>query len=417
MSPVRLLTLPLLCGLLVGLPVWWAFPEELGFWRSCAIVSGWLGCGLLLASLLLMVREPRLAAWLGGLERMYRWHHRFGTLAYLVLLTHPLALAADAWEESPALARAALAPWQQGWPVWLGWASLLAMMAGMGLAVARRLPYAAWRGLHLLLALAVVLGVVHLLLLGLDNLLLWAPLLAVAIMAGRFVLADTGLAARPHVVERVGHPAAAMVEVVLRPLAQPIRARPGQFVLAAFLRGSRFRGCGEYHPFTLSDIGEDGHLALDIKALGDCTRHLQAVEPGVAVRVQGPFGTFLGDDPHGPALWIAGGIGITPFVAVLRHGKLRHPVTLIYLYRDSADGAHLEELRAASAGQAGLRLDARATGDARPDLEAIIPAAAELAGRDCHLCGPPGLVDAAVAVLLARGVPRSRIHFERFDFR
>ena len=413
----RRLLLPLLSALLAGLPVFWAFPEELGFWRSFAIVSGWLGCGLLLASLLLMIREPRLAAWLGGLERMYRWHHRFGTLAYLVLLTHPLALAADAWQESPALAWAALAPWHQGWPVWLGWASLLAMMAGMGLAVVRRLPYAAWRGLHLLLALAVVLGVVHLLLLGLDYLLLWAPLLAVALMAGRFLLADTGLAARPHVVDRVGHPAAAMVEVGLRPLAQPIAARPGQFVLAAFLRGPRFRGCGEYHPFTLSDIAEDGHLALNIKALGDCTRHLQAVEPGVAVRVQGPFGSFLGDDPQGPALWIAGGIGITPFLAALRHGRLRHPVRLIYLYRDAADGAYLEELQAAAAGHGELRLDARATGDARPDLQAIIPAAAELAGWECHLCGPPGLVDAAVAVLQARRVPPSRIHFERFDFR
>ena len=90
----RPLAIPLISATLVGLTVLWAFPENLGFWRSVAIVSGWAGCGLLAASLLLMIREARLAAWLGGLESMYLWHHRLGVSAYLVLLVHPLALAA-----------------------------------------------------------------------------------------------------------------------------------------------------------------------------------------------------------------------------------------------------------------------------------------------------------------------------------
>jgi hypothetical protein len=46
--------------LLMFFPAWWAFPHGLGVWRGWAILSGWLGTGLLLASLLLMVREPRL---------------------------------------------------------------------------------------------------------------------------------------------------------------------------------------------------------------------------------------------------------------------------------------------------------------------------------------------------------------------
>ena len=63
----------------MGLPGWGT-----GFWgggegtpmRTVGIVVGWVGCGLLLVSLLLMLREPRLAHWLGGLERMYHWHRR-----------------------------------------------------------------------------------------------------------------------------------------------------------------------------------------------------------------------------------------------------------------------------------------------------------------------------------------------------
>jgi ferredoxin-NADP reductase len=52
-----------------------------------------------------------------------------------------------------------------------------------------------------------------------------------------------------------------------------------------------------------------------------------------------------------------------------------------------------------------------------PDLGPLLPAAHELRGLHCHLCGPAGLLDAAVRLLRERGVAASRIHFERFDFR
>ena len=53
-------SIPAIVMLLMFFPAWWAFPHGLGVWRGWAILSGWLRTGLLLASLLLMVREPRL---------------------------------------------------------------------------------------------------------------------------------------------------------------------------------------------------------------------------------------------------------------------------------------------------------------------------------------------------------------------
>ncbi len=413
----RPLAIPLISATLVGLTVLWAFPENLGLWRSVAIVSGWAGCGLLAASLLLMIRETKLAAWLGGLESMYRWHHRLGVSTYLVLLAHPLALAAAGWAESPALAWAMLAPWQQGWPVWLGWAALLCLMAGLAAALSPAMPYARWRGLHNLLALAIILALGHLLLLGLDYLLLWSPLLALAFILWRFLRADLGLAATPHVVARVDHPSAEVVEVRLQPLARPLAARPGQFVLAAFLDGPGFHGCGEYHPYTVSAVAPDGEIALGIKALGDCTRHLQAVVPGVAARIEGPFGNFLAERPAGPEFWLAGGIGITPFLGVLRGGPLPHPVRLVYLHRNDGDAAFREELAALAEGEPRLALDVVACGDRLPDLATLLPAAPALTGHECYLCGPPGLLATAVRILAQRGVRPAHIHFEHFDFR
>jgi len=333
-----------------------------------------------------------------------------------VLLAHPLAFAADAWRESPVVAWAALAPWQQGWPVWLGWASLLFMMAGLQLALSPRLAYAVWRRLHHLLSLSVVFGAAHLVLLGLDGVLLVAPVLIIALLLWRVFRADHGLGARPYAVQRVEHLSPTTVELTLQPLANPLRAMPGQFVLAAFFEGPKYQGCGEYHPYTISALGPEGRVALGIKALGDCTRQLQSMQPGSEARLQGPFGDFLGDGT-GPRLWVAGGIGITPFIAALRGGPLAHPVRLIYLHREGADAPYTRELNELATKQPMLTLAVIATGDAVPDLGPLLPTAGELRGLDAYLCGPSALIDAATHLLHQRGVGSPRIHFERFDFR
>ena len=84
--------------------------------------------------------------------------------------------------------------------------------------------------------------------------------------------------------------------------AEPIAATAGQFVLVAFFAGPTFRGCGEFHPFTVSSIGADREIRVGVKALGDCTRRIQSIEPGVLARVHGAFGTFLAKRPAAPQL-------------------------------------------------------------------------------------------------------------------
>jgi predicted ferric reductase len=397
--------------------VWWADPVGLSPLRAAGILAGWAGSGLLLVSLLLMLREPALARWLGGLDTMYHWHHVLGVWAYVLLLVHPLMLAAAAWGESPARAWATLAPWQQGWPVWLGWGSLLGMMVGLLAALSPRLPYAAWRKLHHLLSLSVVLGAAHLVLLGLDGVLLAVPVLVIAFLLWRVLRADHGLGARPYVVEQVEHLSPTTVELTLQPLAglpggaRPLR--PGQFVLAAFHAGPQYQGCGEFHPYTVSGTDAEGRMALAIKALGDCTHLLQSIRPGAEARVQGPFGSFLASLESGPGLWLAGGIGITPFIAALRRG----PVQLIYLHREGSEAPFTEELAEHAERQPLLKLQIVATGNDMPDLADFLPTTEALCGADCYLCGPSTMVDAATGLLQTRGVDRSRIHFERFDFR
>jgi predicted ferric reductase len=209
------------------------------------------------------------------------------------------------------------------------------------------------------------------------------PILALAalFLGWRLLLEDSGLAARPYIVQSAVPVADGMVEISLKPLAEPIAATAGQFVLVAFFAGPTFRGCGEFHPFTVSSIGTDRAIRVGVKALGDCTRRIQSIEPGVLARVHGAFGTFLAERPAAPQLWLAGGIGITPFLALLRAGPLSQQTTLVYLYRAEADAAFLQELRALAERDPHLSLQALATGNEPPDVNAFLPDAVKLAGR------------------------------------
>jgi hypothetical protein len=255
LSIVRWLSIPLLVLAATAGPVYWAFPEGLSAARSLGIVLGWAGCGLLLASLLLMLRETWLSRWLGGLERMYQWHHRTGMAAYVLLLAHPLVLAADAWRDSSVLAWQTLSPFSQGWAVGLGWLSLLLLMLGLAATFATRLSYRVWRWLHVSLGIGVLLGLWHLLQLGIEEPVLPILGLASLFLGWRLIGEDFGLAARPYLVQAAAPVADGMVEISLKPLAEPIAAAAGQFVLVAFFAGPTFRGCGEFHPFTVSSIG------------------------------------------------------------------------------------------------------------------------------------------------------------------
>lgn len=417
MSILRWLSIPSLLTAFVGAPVYWAFPYELPAARGTGIILGWSGYGLLLGSLLLMLRETVLARALGGLDRMYLWHHRTGVVAYVLLLTHPLALAAAAWTESPLLAWETLSPLAEGAAERLGWISLLLLMLGLATTFSRSIGYRRWRWLHLSLAAGVVTGLAHLWQLGIDEPLSPVLGLTLVILVWRLAREDTGLSAQPYVVTATTPVARDLVEITLRPLARPIVSSAGQFALVAFFSGPRFRGCGEYHPFTLSAVGNDGQLRIAVKALGDCTRHLQSIEPGVAARVDGGFGSAFAERTAVPQLWLAGGVGITPFLGLLRAGPVSEPTTLIYLYRNEGDAAFLAELQVLAAADPKLSLRAVATGDDAVNFVSLLSEATPLGRRECYLCGPPGMIAAAQKQLRQMGVEARRIHCERFGFR
>lgn len=78
-------------------------------------------------------------------------------------------------------------------------------------------------------------------------------------------------------------------------------------------------------------------------------RTLLKLPPGSLVDIEGPFGYFtLPKNSSQPIIFIAGGIGITPCLSMIRYAteeKLAHPITLLYANRNAESAPYLEELR------------------------------------------------------------------------
>lgn len=378
---------------------------------------GWLGAGMLGSSLLLMVREPLIVGWFGGLERMYRWHHTFGVWACAALITHPLVLAAAVLPSGATRAWNLLAPLRWFPSNALGWAALFGLVMGLFVSLSSRVRYATWRRLHFCLGLAVLLGIAHAFVYrGLDTSLLLIAIPSALAFGWRVLRADRGFGARPYEVESVARIASKTTEIKLRPLAAPLTVAPGQFVMVAFFEGPHYRGCGEFHPYTVCDSRE-GSLVLAIKALGDCTTNVQSLEHGVAARVQGPYGKFLLDGSRSPSLWIAGGVGVTPFIAKLRAGDLTTPVQLIYTYRRPDAAPYLAELHEYADHQTLFQLQTLVVQEDPQAVFALFNDIQDLPSRQVYLSGPPLFVRAVAEELHRRGVSRSHLHVEEFDVR
>jgi ferredoxin-NADP reductase len=148
-------------------------------------------------------------------------------------------------------------------------------------------------------------------------------------------------------------------------------------------------------------------------------RALGALAVGAKLRLKGPRGLMtLHEDRARAAVFIAGGIGITPFMSMLRqaaHDGLARRLMLLYSNRSPADAPFLAELQKLAQQNGGFRLLARMT-DAEGFLDegAVKRFVAEAASPLYYLAGPPAMVTAMKGILRGAGVGDADVRSEQF---
>jgi ferredoxin-NADP reductase len=113
----------------------------------------------------------------------------------------------------------------------------------------------------------------------------------------------------------------------------------------------RIAGVEESRTFSIASAPHEPQLTIATRMRDSAfKRKLGSAEPGLEVEIDGPAGVMvLHEDVARPAVFLAGGIGITPFVSMARdaaHRRLPHLIVLFYANRRPQDGAYLDELRA-----------------------------------------------------------------------
>jgi len=232
---------------------------------------------------------------------------------------------------------------------------------------------------------------------------------------------------RPYRVAEVRKERGDTLTLVMQPDGHPgFRFSPGQFGWLT-LWGSPFKITGHPFSFSSSAAAADGRVEMSIRNLGDFTSEIYKVPVGQRVYIDGPYGAFTIGNPADMHVLIAGGVGVTPMMSMIRtladQGDTR-PVILLYGSKDWKSITFRDELEAL---KARLNLTvvhvlanppAGWTGEqgfinAEMFKRHLPPPYAD---HEYFICGPNVMMDAIEAALGEMNVPMSKYHSERYSF-
>lgn len=384
--------------------------------RMLGRATGALAEGLLVTSVVLGLRSTVIERTFGPLDRVIRTHHRIGVIAYVAALAHPAWLAgADAMSSWQASARSLFAIDRLS--IALGWGSiaLLALVACSSFVT--RLQHETRRRVHKLGWLVPVGAIFHAIA---SRGLRWVDAMLFAVLAAAAAeTLRTVLSTARYRVTRTTRIGSELLEVQLEQLSRSLRFNPGQFVFVRFYDPRVRWRCREYHPFTLTSSPAEVGLRVIIKARGDCSRVLLDLEQGAMAEVRGPFGRLFLEPAPERQVWLAGGIGLAPFLSAARALEADTPrIDLFYAAKRGVDAAHLDELRAIAMRHPSLHVHCHVDEEeGMLNAERVLSDAGE-GGREVEffIAGPLSFAAALRERLVANRVESKRIHYESFEY-
>jgi propane monooxygenase reductase subunit len=205
-----------------------------------------------------------------------------------------------------------------------------------------------------------------------------------------------------------------------------ITFKPGQYV------DIKIPGGDEVRSFSMANLPSQpaGELEFMIKVYpdGKFSSLLSGgdLQEGHELEVTGPYGVFtLRQKSDRPLLFIGGGAGMAPILALLRSlAEHDNPRPAVYYYgaRRPQDLFHQDELAELERRLPTFRFVPALSDCGEEDwsgergliTDVVARCEQELGEVDAYLCGPPPMVDAAIGLLVSNGVPESRVYFDKF---
>lgn len=393
----------------------WFTAEPLVAQPFDSVLAQSIGSAILLSFFivfLLSMRIKFLIQWFGGLDRLYFYHRWLAILPLFVITIHEQLSDAiiEIFDiESPILGEANDA----------GETAQTLFIALIVIAMLSKfLKYEHWRLIHRLMILPFIYGSYHAFysstydLFNGSALSIFMSVIVVGGMFASFYMVYTyQWFAFPNrgKVTNITHLNDSTIEVELS-LKKTYRYIPGQFAfIKVFQKGIE----DAPHPFSLS--GKSGKkVYFTMKVLGDYTRHMkQFLKVGTTIAITSAYGTLTMVEGGPKQLWIAGGIGVTPFLAQLRsHAELDQKIDFYYSFRNEKDAVHLSLLSDISKTYPQVNMHLH---DAKKQGYLSFKGVKFDEDTEVYLCGPRLMVASLIKQIKASN-PGIKIDYEAFTF-
>jgi predicted ferric reductase len=357
-----------------------------------------------------------------GLDKVYKAHHTSGAIGFSLLLLHPIFLILNALPNS-TLALNYILP-SNTISYTLGVIAFYMFTLLIICTMFIKLPYKVWRQTHILFGVPLLFLFFHVLIVSSDisnsiPLKIWIlSFIALAILSyiyKRFLYKFI-TNRRQYIVTAVNKVSSNITEIYLKPVAKKLIYKPGQF---AFIKFNGYLS-GETHPFTLSSNPNGELLRISVGRFGKYTQNITNLNVDSTAEIYGPYGN-LGNEfeiDNKDQVWIAGGIGITPFISRLATIPDKQKIYFYYLTNTREQAIYDNEIKNEIVNRSNISyLNHISSEYGRLDVQAIVNGVGDLSNKRFFLCGPVSMVESMIAQLTKAGVKPSNIIYEEFNFK
>lgn len=407
----------------------WVFMEPLGFrfsdflstTTSIGQILGLVGMTLFSLNLILASRLKLLDKYFKGLDKVYVNHHKIGAIAFSLLLFHPIFLVIEYLAISLREASLFFVPFVD-MPITWGILSLALMIFLLVLTFYSKIKYHVWKLSHKFMTIVFVFAVLHMLFISSDvsrNGLLRYYILSLAIigliLSVRKAFFDKVLVKKfKYIIKKVNRLNENIAEIEMEALGEKMPFESGQFAFFNFISDVVDT---ESHPFSISSSDKENVLKIVFKNLGDYTSNLMNLKTGDKVLIDGPYGHFSYKKAENKnQIWIAGGIGITPFLGMAETLEPGYDIDMFYSVREVKEAVYQNQLNEFTQTNKNFRYNLwESKGKGFLTAQAIADRVTNYKDKDIFLCGPALFMESLKKQFVLLGIDIKKIHYENFN--
>jgi len=359
-----------------------------------------------------------------GLDKLFIMHRRLGVVGLILVFTHPILLTV------PTILQGHIPPFPPMKILGIITLLLIIITAGAAILYGRiRMKYETWKNIHRAGYLILAMAFVHSLFMGSDLYSgtlrkFWMVMACIYVLVLLYRLGNwIRVRSNPYNVTEVLQETHDVWSLYFDGRHKDYK--PGQFMIVKLVRNGK---ASAPHPFTISSSPTSDRLAISVKSSGDFTSTIGDTKADDTAYIDAPYGVFsFLNHGDGDLVFIAGGIGITPLMSMLRYiynSKLERNIILLWGNKTEKDIVFRDELEKMSGEMPSLKIVHIMSGqDDWPgekgylDEEKLKKLVGDFQGSHFFLCGPPRMMTSVEKTLRGLGVPKRRIYYERFALR